>query len=365
MDLHPEVDDPSQHLSRPPFRLGGLLDGEPTRHVLLEQPIDEDSSEVDLGPSLCELESIVLEGSHRAPEGHALPCVRQREFQRGLRTGHGTDCDRESFLRQVVDQLEERHPLLAQPIRGRNLDVGEEQLGGVLGMQAHLVEIASSFEAGHAVLDDEQGQASVRILRRSSNHDHQIGVDTARDEGLRSVHDIRVTVVNCSGCYAREIGSGAGLGHRYCCHQLTRSEAGEPTRPLIVVAVLQEVGQAHVVVEDDGHACGARTGSREHLVDHRVVSEVVNAAATVCVGNGHAEQTRAASSSKHGLGNDPCLVPCLRMREDLTLEEALDRFAEQVVIGLEYGTQQPRDLQAPATFNATADEHDCPFLACL
>jgi hypothetical protein len=49
------------------------------------------------------------------------------------------------------------------------------------------------------------------------------------------------------------------------------------------------------------------------------------------------------------------------MREDLTLEEAFDRFAEQVVIGLEYGSQQPRDLQAQATINATADEHDCPF----
>ena len=36
------------------------------------------------------------------------------------------------------------------------MHVGEEQLGGVLGVQADLLEVAAALEAVHAPLEDEQ-----------------------------------------------------------------------------------------------------------------------------------------------------------------------------------------------------------------
>ena len=83
------------------------------------------------------------------------------------RSCHCAHSDRQTLLGQVAHELEERHPLLAEPVRDGHLDIVEEQFGGVLGVEAHLVEVAASFEASHAVLDHEQGQPCVRIVRRA------------------------------------------------------------------------------------------------------------------------------------------------------------------------------------------------------
>ena len=47
-------------------------------------------------------------------------------------------------------QVEEALALLAEQVRRGHPDVVEEQLGGVLGLQADLVQVAAALEARHA-----------------------------------------------------------------------------------------------------------------------------------------------------------------------------------------------------------------------
>jgi len=48
-----------------------------------------------------------------------------------------------------VHELDEALALLAQQVGGGDLDVGEEQLGGVLGVLADLLEVPAPVEAVH------------------------------------------------------------------------------------------------------------------------------------------------------------------------------------------------------------------------
>ena len=47
----------------------------------------------------------------------------------------------------------------------RHAHVGEEQLGGVLGVQADLVEVAAALEPVHAALDHDERHARVALAR--------------------------------------------------------------------------------------------------------------------------------------------------------------------------------------------------------
>ena len=108
------------------------------------------------------------------------------QLQHCLHRGGRHDRDREPLLRQVLHQVDEAHALLAEQVLGRHLDVGEGQLGGVLGVQADLVEVAAALEALHAALDDQQREALRALVGVGlRDDDHQVGVDAVGDERLR------------------------------------------------------------------------------------------------------------------------------------------------------------------------------------
>ena len=89
------------------------------------------------------------------------------------------------LLRQVLHQVDEAHALLAEQVLGGHLDVGERQLGGVLGVQADLVQVPAALEALHAALDDQQREALRALVGVGlGHHDHQVGVDAVGDERL-------------------------------------------------------------------------------------------------------------------------------------------------------------------------------------
>ena len=95
--------------------------------------------------------------------------VLERPAERGLGGGDAADRDRQPLLRQVVDQVREALALDAEQVADRHLHVGEEQLGGVLGVQADLVEVAAALEAVHAPLDHEQAHARVPLASGRSS----------------------------------------------------------------------------------------------------------------------------------------------------------------------------------------------------
>ena len=101
----------------------------------------------------------------------------------------------EPFTGQVTHQVGQSAAFLAEQIGRRNDGVVEEQLGGVLGGQADLVELAATLEAWGAALDDEQAErprAAVRV--GACGDDHKVGHDAAGDEGLLPVEDPVVAI---------------------------------------------------------------------------------------------------------------------------------------------------------------------------
>ncbi len=76
-------------------------------------------------------------------------------------------------MRQVLHQVDEPHPLLAEQVFGWNRHVGEGQLGGVLGVQPDLVQLAAAFESSHAAFDDQQTEPLRTLFGiRLRHHDH-------------------------------------------------------------------------------------------------------------------------------------------------------------------------------------------------
>ncbi len=78
----------------------------------------------------------------------------ERPVERAAGGGDRGDGDRQPLLGEVGGEVSETLALLAEPVGDRNAHVGEEQLGGVLGVHPDLVEVAAALEALHAPLED-------------------------------------------------------------------------------------------------------------------------------------------------------------------------------------------------------------------
>ena len=110
--------------------------------------------------------------------------------------------------------MHESHALGAEKIGYRYPAVGEEQLRGVLGMEADLLEVPAPFEPFGAALDHEQTHALMPFRRVGlAGEDDEIRVDAIGDEGLGSVDDVMVTVAYGGSGHRGEIRSDPRLGH--------------------------------------------------------------------------------------------------------------------------------------------------------
>src|SRR5699024_786242 len=160
---------------------------------------------------------------------------------------------------------------------------------GVLGIQAELVDVAPTLEAGHAALDDQEGKA----LRPGvgvglADHHDQVGVDAVGDEGLLPVEDEVVTVAYRTGPDALQVTSGTGFGHGDGGDELATGEAGQPTSFLLIIGQSDQVRGDDVVLEGDPEAAGV--GAADLLVDDGVVPEVVGPGTAVFLRDAVAEQ---------------------------------------------------------------------------
>jgi hypothetical protein len=126
----------------------------------------------------------------------------------------------------------------------------EVQLGGVLRMHPELVEVATALEAVRAALHHEQADAPVALRRVGlDRRDDEVGVDAVRDEGLGPVDDVAVPVAQRARAHRREVGAHPRLRHGHGRDELAGGDAGQPALALGLVAEVQEVGQADVVVQ--------------------------------------------------------------------------------------------------------------------
>ncbi len=110
-------------------------------------------------------------------------------------------------------------------------------------------------------------------------------------------------------------------------------DAGQPARALLVGGEREEVGEADVGVQRDAEAGGADARVLQLLADHLVVAEVVDAAAAVLLGHGHAEEPRGARRWRTArAARCPASFHSRWWGVDLPLDERPEALAEQVVI---------------------------------
>ena len=210
--------------------------------------------------------------------------------------------------------------LLAQQVRAGHPDVLEVQLGGVGGVQAHLVELAAAGEALHAALDDQQREALVAGIGIGAGHDDdQVGVDARGDERLGAVEDPVVAVAHRRGLDAGQVAAGAGLGHRDRADELAGDVAGQPPLLLLVVGQVREVRADDVVLQAQPR--GGRTELGELLDDDRVEPEVVDAAAAELLGQVEPDQPVFACGHVGFAVDEALALPLLDVRRAFLLEE--------------------------------------------
>ena len=182
----------------------------------------------------------------RLAERLALLDVVDGERERALDHGLGMDRDDQALARQVVHELREALAFLgAEQVLRRQLDVVEEQLGGVGGIEAELLELAAAAEARRIVgLDHHQRDAfGARARIGLGDDDDQVGVLAVGDEGLRAVEHIAVAGFLGRGAHALQVGAGAGLAHRDGADEFAGDELGQPAPLLLLGAVMQDVGR--------------------------------------------------------------------------------------------------------------------------
>src|SRR4051812_4408732 len=147
VQLQAAVDDLLLQLGGPPLGHGGVLGGEPPGVVLQDRLLQVGLGDRHLGVHLGELEAGVLEPADRPAERRPLLAVLHGAVEDQPARGHGDRGDGQPLLGQVVHQVEEAVALGAQQIARRHANVVEEELGGVLRLEADLVQVPAALEA--------------------------------------------------------------------------------------------------------------------------------------------------------------------------------------------------------------------------
>ena len=165
--------------------------------------------------------------------------------------------------------------------------------------------------------------------------DHEVGVDAVGDERLRAVDDVVVVLADRAGRHRRQVRADARLGHRERRDQRAVGDARQPALGLLRRAVLEEVGQADVVVQRDAEPGGRHAGVGKLLAEDLVEAEVIDAEPAVLLRDRHREHALVGGLLEQLPIDDALLVPALGVGRDLLGHEAAHALAVVDVLGLE------------------------------
>ena len=143
------------------------------------------------------------------------------------------------------------HAFFADQVLGRNFQVVEEQLVGLV--VDHVEDRLHSHAGLHRLLhvDDEDRQAFGLLLhlaerRRAGQQDHQVRVLHPADPHLLPVDDIAVALLHGGGLELCRVGAGGGFGHAHRLQpEFTGGDAGQILLALFLGAVPHQ--RVHVV----------------------------------------------------------------------------------------------------------------------
>ena len=307
----------------------GLVGVELALDVAGQRPVHMRPADLQLGLQARQREAGVLEVEDRLLEGGALLGELHRLVEGALRAGLGGQRDRQTLLGQLVHQVGEALALFAQTVGDRDAHVLEEQLGGVGGVLADLVEVAPAGEAVAVGLDQDQRDALGALRRVGLGHDHDhVGVLAVGDVGLLAADDVVVAVLLGRRLDALEVGAGARLGHRDGADRLAGDEPGQPLLLLLFRAVGDQVVGHDVGLEREAGR-GAEVG--ELFGDDGVVA-VIEAHPAVFFGDGGTEHPGLAGGEPDRAVDDAALFEFVQARGEVAVEDLAHRIPEQPVL---------------------------------
>ncbi len=295
--------------------------------------VDECLGHVHLHAHVGKLEAIDLVIRHGPTENLAVGRVFERYLESRLGIGQRPDRAEQPLLGQEVHEMVKASIQLAEHVLFRNLDVVEEQLGRVLAVHAHLLEVLATLEALHAALDDEQRDAVAAVRISLCRDDHEIGEDAVGDKGLRPVQEVMIPRVFRLGAYRRQVAPGTGLGHCDGQDLLTRDATGQPALLLLLGAELADIRAHETIVQENKETDVAMPGVL--LEQDLLETEVRDAGAAVFFIGPHAKEPLLAGLEEGLAIDDLLLLPLVTIRLDLIDQEGPRSVAEHLVVFIE------------------------------
>ncbi|MCY1298960.1 hypothetical protein D9M70_484710 [compost metagenome] len=164
-------------------------------------------------------------------------------------------------------------------------------------------------------------------------HYHHIGQQTVGDEHLGAVEQVVVTLVHRRGAHAREVGTGAGLGHGNREDGFTTDDPRQEARLLLGVAVLGDIGATERRMQRDHETRLVYVGQ---LLGHDLlVAEILQPGTAVLLIRPGQQEAHLPRLLPHTAVDHTGGLPFLLVRHHLLLQEGPESIAEQVVLGFE------------------------------
>ena len=293
---------------------------------------------LQLRGQLRELELRVLEVQDALAEHVAAGDELRGLGQHALGDGHGGHGHAQPPLRQLLGDLVQPLALLAHEVGGGHPDVVEEQLGGVRGLQAHLVQLlARGVALVVLLLHEEQAEAVPVPARggaavRAGKDQGGVAGDAVADERLLAVEHVLVAVAHGPGAHPAQVGAGARLGEGDARDHLPAQDRGQPALLLLVRAVREQVRQHPVVLQVEREPQGQVARAHELLVHHAAEAVVGEPHALVVLRDGQPEQPGLRGLVPDATVHHVLGVPLRVVRGHLALVELAGHRAELLVL---------------------------------
>ena len=267
-----------------------------------------------------------LLGGEAGPEGLALAQVVPRPLHGGLHGGHRGDGHQQPLLRQLAHHDAKAAAFRAQQILQRNAHVGEEQLGGVLRMHAHLVEVAAAREPRPIGRHQQQADSSCPLRQIGlAGQQHQIRDLAVGNEQLLAIDAPVGAIALGPGADGSQVAAGAGLRHADGPDHFTPRHRRQPGLLLLLRAVVQQVRGDYVGVEIEQRAGGP--GARHFFHHDRAVAEV-DARAAILLGQGETQQAELTGAPPEFARHLAVALPSCVKGHDVLGDEAPHGVAE-------------------------------------
>ena len=239
--------------------------------------------------------------------------------------------------------VDEAVAFLADAVALGHAHAVEENLRGVRGMHAQLVELARH---GDAFRFHRQADQRLVAMRRAvagvGEQAHPIGLRAVGDPHLAAVDDVVVAVGARIGLDRGDVGSGAGLGNADAGDRIAGDGGREEFAAQRVRAEAGERRGRHVGLHADRHRHAAAADGAELLGHHHRVG-IVEPLAAVLRRLGEAEETEPAELLEQFVGGKSLrLLPFVDERIDLGGDEFLQRAARFLVLGREQHGSSPQ-----------------------